>query len=233
MNFKKVLEFCTLQKVDGLFLLGNLFNSSSPNNTAQASCVNSLRKHTFAEAGHSLSSSIRVEGIRESPFESSVRMPHALNFTNPSLQISLPIFAIHGTKDQPDQDSKISPLEILHQSNLVNYFGGKFSLTASKIQHFYGNPSQSNSLNINALYRELKIEPVKISKPDGTKLALYFLPHIPERLLSVLLKENKILFTSPCDDSYAMVLFLHQKRSKASAPSPVVPCLEIHHLSLP
>lgn len=88
-------------------------------------------------------------------------------------------------------------------------------------------------MNLNNIYRELKIEPVKISKPDGTKLALYFLPHIPEKILSVLLKENKILFTSPCDDTYAMVLFLHQKRSRSSTMSPVVPSLEIHHLSLP
>lgn len=115
----------------------------------------------------------------------------------------------------------------------MNYFGGKISLAANKIQQFFGNPNFNSSLNINSVYRELKIEPVKISKPDGTKLALYFLPHIPERLLSVLLKENKIMFTSPCDESYAMVLFLHQKRSKSSAPSVVVPSLEIHHLSLP
>lgn len=72
-----------------------------------------------------------VKGINDGPFET--RMPHNLNFMNPSLQVSLPVFAIHGTKDQPDQESKISPLEILHQGNLLNYFGGKLALSISKL----------------------------------------------------------------------------------------------------
>ena len=72
-----------------------------------------------------------------------------------------------------------------------------------------------------------------LRKRDGTKLALYFLPYIPETTLSVLLKENKLMFTSPGDNGYAKVLFLNQLRSKSVIPSLVAPTLDIHHEHLP
>jgi hypothetical protein len=83
------------------------------------------------------------------------------------------------------------------------------------------------------LAKKLKIEPVKLKKPDGTKIALYFLPYIPETTLSVLLHENKIMFTSPGDDTYSKVLFLNQKRCKSERKPMVVPTLDIHHEHLP
>ena len=59
------------------------------------------------------------------------------------------------------------------------------------------------------------------------------MPHIPETVLSVMLKENKVMFTSPGDDKYCNILFLNQNRSKSERPSVIVPSIDIHFKNLP
>lgn len=50
------------------------------------------------------------------------------NFSNENVNIGLPIFTIHGNHDYPSNDfGKISVCDLLHASNLVNYFGKKTS----------------------------------------------------------------------------------------------------------
>lgn len=46
-----------------------------------------------------------------------------LNYEDPNLNISLPIFIIHGNHDDPAGDGQYSALDILSTAGLINYFG--------------------------------------------------------------------------------------------------------------
>ena len=46
------------------------------------------------------------------------------NYSNPHLNIEVPIFTIHGNHDYPSHDlGFLSAVDILHNSHLVNFFG--------------------------------------------------------------------------------------------------------------
>ena len=46
-----------------------------------------------------------------------------VNYTDPNLNIQLPIFSIHGNHDDPSGLGGFSCLDSLHSTGLINYFG--------------------------------------------------------------------------------------------------------------
>jgi double-strand break repair protein MRE11 len=42
---------------------------------------------------------------------------------DPNMNISMPVFIIHGNHDDPSGDNKYSALDILSSAGLLNYFG--------------------------------------------------------------------------------------------------------------
>jgi double-strand break repair protein MRE11 len=46
-----------------------------------------------------------------------------VNYTNPNMNIGLPIFSIHGNHDDPVGLGGLSAMDNLHSTGLVNYFG--------------------------------------------------------------------------------------------------------------
>lgn len=54
--------------------------------------------------------------------------PHAMprsavNFSNPHINIGLPVFTIHGNHDDPAGQDNLSAVDLLSSCGLVNYFG--------------------------------------------------------------------------------------------------------------
>lgn len=92
------------------------------------------------------------------------------NFNSENVNIGLPIFTIHGNHDYPSNDfGKISVCDLLHASNLVNYFGKK-------------------NTYIDRNTKKLKVTPLIFQKPNQKKkLALYGIGYIKD------LKFHKLL----------------------------------------
>ncbi len=45
------------------------------------------------------------------------------NINDPSVNVSMPVFAIHGNHDDPSGNPPLSAMDVLHSCRLVNYFG--------------------------------------------------------------------------------------------------------------
>jgi len=61
---------------------------------------------------------------------------------DPNINISLPVFIIHGNHDDPSGDGLYSALDILSTSGLINYFG-KQKKSALVLSHILGVPAHA------------------------------------------------------------------------------------------
>lgn len=121
------------------------------------------------------------------------------NFSNQNLNISLPIFTIHGNHDYPSNDfGKISVCDLLHASNYVNYFGKHINLMDEQGQ------------------KSMVIKPLIFNKKGlDTKLAIYGLGYIKDFKLHEMFKRNLVVFEKPDEMESTLCFFiLHQNRYK-------------------
>lgn len=137
-----------------------------------------------------------------------------VNYENPDMNIKFPVFSIHGNHDDPSGKSytatfnvlfvslfiqlrkypegfgRLSSLDLLATSGLINYFGKWTDLT------------------------NVDIDPILIKKGD-TQLAMYGLSHIHDNRLARLFKDSKVVMEAPDPSSgqWFNLLALHQNRA--------------------
>ena len=197
-NLNNLLDIFDQKNCDFCALLGDLFVRPNPSNSAMASALTCFRNKVVDEeaAGNGRDSGFETKGSFK------------VNYKHSGLNIKIPVFAIHGQKDGPSKESIVSPIEILSQSNYVNYVG---KVKKGDI---------------------LKVKPI-LFKKEQTKIAVYFLSHIKEATLSKLLFQKKIKFLEPEEEGYMKILMINQKRSKDTQKHQAYPTLDIHPHQLP
>ena len=136
---------------------GDLFDEVNPSQKCIFKCLNILNEYIFGEKEMDL----KVKGIKP-------------NFSNQNLNISLPIFTIHGNHDYPSNDfGKISVCDLLHTSHHVNYFGKYL-------------PTSNSKNNV--------LKPLIFAKEGCTsKLALYGLGYLKDLRLNEMLRTNQLV----------------------------------------
>lgn len=92
-----------------------------------------------------------------------------VNYEDPNLNVSIPVFSIHGNHDDPTGQKQISAMDLLATSGLINYFGRCRS------------------------YDTVEIEPICFKKGD-TNLAIYGLSHIKDERLGRLFLDKKVIY---------------------------------------
>lgn len=118
-TFEEVLKIAKNANVDFVLLGGDLFHVNKPSINSYLKCVDVLRKYCLGDKQCKLeycsSPDKRFSGECEAP----------VNFLDPNMNISIPVFTIHGNHDDPLplSDRNLSALCILAASGLVNYFG--------------------------------------------------------------------------------------------------------------
>ena len=106
------------------------------------------------------------------------------------MNISIPIFSIHGNHDDPSGKRQISALDLMASMGLVNYFGRWDDVT------------------------HVEVNPVLLKKGE-THLALYGISHIRDERLGRLFLNNKVKMKVPENlDDWFNILVLHQNRGK-------------------
>ena len=51
-----------------------------------------------------------------------------VNYENPDVNISLPVFTIHGNHDDPSGENNYAAVDIMSSVDLINYFGKKVAI---------------------------------------------------------------------------------------------------------
>ncbi|KAK7865582.1 hypothetical protein R5R35_010113 [Gryllus longicercus] len=179
-TFEEILNIGMKQEVDMIVLGGDLFHDNKPSPKCIHRCMALIRHYCMGNRP------ICVQFLSD---QSENFQNAQVNYEDPNLNISIPIFSIHGNHDDPSGHGRISSLDILSASGLVNYFGRWNDLQA------------------------VNVSPLLMRKGE-TYLALFGLSHIPDDRLSRLFRSNKVNFFRPREqpDSWFNMFVLHQNR---------------------
>ncbi|KXS12353.1 DNA repair exonuclease [Gonapodya prolifera JEL478] len=115
--FEEVLQLAKIHDVDFVLLRGDLFHENKPSRNAMYTAMSLLRKYCMGDKP------CRLEFLSDQSVNLPGRHFSIVNFQDPNLNISLPIFSIHGNHDDPFGDGNLAALDVLSVAGLVNYFG--------------------------------------------------------------------------------------------------------------
>eukprot|EP00178_Gracilaria_changii_P004219 TRINITY_DN165_c0_g1_i1.p1 TRINITY_DN165_c0_g1~~TRINITY_DN165_c0_g1_i1.p1 ORF type:complete len:828 (+),score=152.73 TRINITY_DN165_c0_g1_i1:351-2834(+) len=145
--FEEVLEIANANSVDMLLLAGDLFHDNKPSRATVIKTIKILRRSCLSPEGD-----VRLAVRSDASY---------VNYMNPSVAVSLPVFVIHGNHDDPTGGTgleALSALDVLSEAALVTYFG---KISTSK---------------------KIDILPILLQKGQ-TRLALYGLGNVRDEVL--------------------------------------------------
>ena len=117
-----------------------------------------------------------------------------VNYEDPNLNVSIPVFSIHGNHDDPTGTGQLCALDLLSTAGLVNYFGKYTNLT------------------------QMDLSPVLLRK-GSTSLALYGIGSIRDERLHRMFVNKSVSMLRPREgqEDWFNLLVLHQNRVKHGA----------------
>ncbi|KAK7597819.1 hypothetical protein V9T40_010044 [Parthenolecanium corni] len=183
--FEEVLRLARAHEVDFLLLGGDLFHETRPSTQCMHKCLELLRQYCLGDKP------ISVEFLSDQKLNFQHASQTIVNYYDPNLSISIPVFSIHGNHDDPTGQKQLSCLDILSVTGFVNYFGKWTDLT------------------------EVKISPILLRK-GNSKIALYGLSHIKDERLSRLFRDGKVQWFRPDEDTedWFNIFVCHQNREE-------------------
>ncbi|XP_054002980.1 double-strand break repair protein MRE11 isoform X1 [Hylaeus anthracinus] len=186
VTFEEILQHGKEQEVDFILLGGDLFHDTKPSQTALIKCMELLRKYCLG------SREIKVQFLSDPDVIFKHCTYKTVNYEDPNLNVSMPVFSIHGNHDDPSFGA-VGSMDLLSVSGLVNYFGKCTDLTRVTI-------------------------PPLIMKKGESHLALYGLSYINDERLSRLVRDYKVDMLRPTEVPECFnILVLHQNRVQHKA----------------
>lgn len=148
-----------------VLLGGDLFHENKPSRKSMYQVMRSLRMNCLGEKPCEL----EVLSDMSENFQGAF---NHVNYEDPDINISIPVFSIHGNHDDPSGEGHFAALDLLQVSGLVNYFGR--------------TPETDN----------IQIKPVLLQK-GNTKLALYGMSNVRDERLFRTFRDGKVKFFQP------------------------------------
>lgn len=215
-TFREILQLAVARDVDMILLGGDLFHENHPSRGTLRQVMACIREYCMGDKPVSLE-------LLSDPNDGQAEgftFP-AVNYEDFNLNVSIPIFSIHGNHDEPQGvgvDGALSALDLLSVSGLLNYFG-KLELPESNDMTATSTkkgPDASGDAGI-------RIRPVLLQK-GNTKLALYGMGNIRDERMHFELRANRVRMYRPREDpdTWFNILCLHQNRA-APDPKAAVP----------
>ncbi|XP_043517883.1 double-strand break repair protein MRE11 isoform X1 [Frieseomelitta varia] len=185
ITFEEILQCGINQDVDFILLGGDLFHDTKPPQTVMLKCMELLRKYCLG------SKEIKIQFLSDPEIVFRHCANKVVNYEDPNINISMPVFSIHGNHDDPSFGA-VGSMDLLSVSGLINYFGKWTDLT------------------------KITVPPITIKKGE-THLALYGLSYINDQRLSRLLRDFKLDMSRPQEIPDCFNIFvIHQNRSPHS-----------------
>lgn len=182
-TFEEILQLAVEYRVDFILLGGDLFHYAQPSPYCINKCIELIKQYCLGDKP------VAMEFLSDPRQNFTQSANPVVNYEDPNLNISVPIFSIHGNHDDPTGKKHISAMDLLSTSGLVNYFG------------------RWNSFD------KVHITPILLQK-SNSKLALYGLSHIRDERLGRLFLDDKVkMFHPEKEDEWFHLLVWHQNRA--------------------
>ncbi|XP_055840402.1 double-strand break repair protein MRE11-like isoform X2 [Episyrphus balteatus] len=183
ITFEEILELAVEKDVDFILLGGNLFHDATPSQNTLNKCFKLLRQYTLGDRP------ISVEFLSDQSLAFHDALNQSVNYEDPNINVSIPVFSIHGYRDDPIGLENLSALNILATAGLINYFGRCTDLS------------------------QVEIKPILLKKGE-TQIALYGLSHISDPRLCRLLQAGKVIMEQPDESAgeWFNLMVIHQNR---------------------
>ncbi|XP_049582737.1 double-strand break repair protein MRE11 [Syngnathus scovelli] len=184
-TFDEILECAKTNQVDFILLGGDLFHENKPTRRCLHSCITMLRKYCMGDTP------IHFNILSDQTINFNTTKFPWVNYQDENLNISIPVFSIHGNHDDPTGAEGLCALDLLSASGLVNHFGHSQSV------------------------EKIEISPILLQK-GNSKLALYGLGSIPDERLYRMFVNNQVTMLRPKEDQdeWFNLFAIHQNRSK-------------------
>lgn len=185
VTFDEILRLAQENEVDLILLGGDLFHENKPSRKTLHTCLELLRRYCMGDRP------VQFEIISDQSVNFGFSKFPWVNYQDGNLNISIPIFSIHGNHDDPTGADALCALDILSCAGFVNHFGRSVSV------------------------EKIDISPILLQK-GNTKIALYGLGSIPDERLYRMFLNKKVTMLRPKEDenSWFNLFVIHQNRSR-------------------
>jgi double-strand break repair protein MRE11 len=164
-TFEEIMCLAREKEVDMVLLSGDLFHENKPSRKSMYHVMRALRQNCLGARP------CELEMLSDGSEHFDSYFDHA-NYEDPDINISIPVFSIHGNHDDPSGEGHFTALDLLSMSGLINYFGR--------------TPQNDN----------IEVKPVLMQK-GTTKLALYGLSNVRDERLYRTFRDEKVRFFRP------------------------------------
>lgn len=182
--FEETLEIAKEQDVDMVLLAGDLFHENQPSKKSMFQVMRILRQNCLGEKP------CELEVMCDTSIENQGSGFTHLNYEDLDINVSIPVFSIHGNHDDPTgENNRLCALDLLQVAGYVNYFGR--------------TPENDN----------ITIHPMLLQK-GRTKLALFGLSNVRDERLHRTFRDGKVKYMRPerGADDWFNVMLLHQNQ---------------------
>ncbi|KAJ2077668.1 meiotic recombination [Coemansia sp. RSA 988] len=180
--FGEILQLACKHKADMVLLGGDLFHDNKPSRKCLYQTMAMLRQNCMGE------DPVAIEYLSDPEVDFGIQFPQ-INYEDPNMNVSLPVFSIHGNHDDPSGDGNLSAMDMLGVSGLVNYFGRQAEVD------------------------NIRVSPVLLRK-GRTRLALFGLGNVRDERLHRTIARKHMVMCQPAEDTdkWFNLMVLHQNR---------------------
>ncbi|ODQ81896.1 hypothetical protein BABINDRAFT_16947, partial [Babjeviella inositovora NRRL Y-12698] len=181
-TWEEIMNVAKDKEVDMVLQAGDLFHVNKPSKKSMFHVLRAIRLNCLGDKPCELEFFSDPSVVFDNGFE--------VNYEDPNINVSIPIFSISGNHDDATGDGLLSPMDILSVTGLVNHFGRV--LENDKIA----------------------VDPLLFQK-GSTKLALYGLSNVRDERLFKTFRDQQIKFTRPGvrQDEWFNLMAVHQNHS--------------------
>ncbi|KAG9252384.1 Mre11 DNA-binding presumed domain-containing protein [Emericellopsis atlantica] len=164
-TFDEILNLARTHDVDMVLLGGDLFHDNKPSRKSLYQVMRTLRKNCLGEKPCPLEFLSDAAEVFEGAFTH-------VNYEDPDINVSIPVFSIHGNHDDPSGEGNFCSLDLLQASGLLNYFG---------------RVAEADNIHV---------KPVLLQKGE-TKLALFGLSNVRDERMFRTFRDHKVKWYRP------------------------------------
>ncbi|KAI1430471.1 double-strand break repair protein mus-23 [Xylaria sp. CBS 124048] len=188
-TFDEIMNLARTEDVDMVLLAGDLFHDNKPSRLSMYHVMRSLRQNCLGMKPCELQFLSDANEVFASAFGH-------VNYEDPDINISIPVFSIHGNHDDPSGQGNYCSLDLLQVAGLVNYYG-----RTPKVD-------------------DIDVKPVLLQK-GSTKLALYGISNVRDERMFRNFRDHKVKWFRPnqLSDEWFNLLSVHQNHHAHTATS--------------